>query len=537
MEHSATQKRRKIGVAPSSGQAAHLSVSTAGGGDSFNSVLDTAGKLIAPDGSVWREVDLSTQRQEVGKRAAENVLKEVPGPTPHAKRYVTEDSVSSAWRLFFDNTILEHIRKCTEAEARRQLGDDSRWSLSLNELEAYIGLLYARGVSGAKNIPVLDLWSKDWGLAICKSTMSRNRFLEIARFIRFDVKSTRSARLQTDKFALFSYVWNRFIENCQAAYIPGAFITIDEQLFPSNTRCPFTQFMPAKPDKYGQKYWLAVDVEANYLVNGFPYLGKNDKRGCNERLSDFVVMKLMQPFLGKGRNVTTDNYFTSVELAKNLKQKKTSLLGTVNKARREIPREIKKVKYPLYDCKFYKNDDASLTVYQGKKNKHVILLSTMHSSIGIDGNPKKTPETVKDYNQTKCGVDIVDAMAKSNSVKASSRRWPVHSFYNTLDLAAINAYVVYKKLTTNSLSRKKFLRRLSEELTSENRKARNYIPDPDSELESDDSVDEPPGKRQACQLRRNCKTNHSVGKCKKRVCGKCSAKTLHVCVKCSEVAH
>jgi len=358
---------------------------------------------------VWREVDLNAERQ-AGKRSSENVLKDVPGPSPYAKRYVVEESVSSAWHLFIDNTILEHIRKCTEIEARRQLGEDS-WCLTLDELEAYIGLLYARGVSGAKNISVLDLWSKDWGLPICKSTMSRNRFLEITRFIRFDVKSTRSTRLQTDKFALFSDVWNRFIENCQAAYIPGAFITVDEQLFPSKTRCPFTQFMPAKPDKYGQKYWLAVDVEANYLVNGFPYLGKNDERGSNERLSDFVVMRLMQPFFGKGRNVTTDNYFTSIELAKNLKKKKTSLLGTVNKARREIPREIKTAKHPLYDCKFYKNDHASLTVYQGKKNKNVIIMSTMHPSIDIENNAKKFQK-------------LNESTMRRNAALISSTRWP-----------------------------------------------------------------------------------------------------------------
>jgi hypothetical protein len=28
------------------------------------------------------------------------------------------------------------------------------------------------------------------------------------------------------------------------------------------------------PDKYGQKFWLAVDVELKYVLNGFPYLGK-----------------------------------------------------------------------------------------------------------------------------------------------------------------------------------------------------------------------------------------------------------------------
>jgi hypothetical protein len=47
-----------------------------------------------------------------------------------------------------------------------------------------------------------------------------------------------------------------------------------EQLFPSKAWYPFTQYMPTKPNKYGQKYWLEIDVESKYLLNRFSYLGK-----------------------------------------------------------------------------------------------------------------------------------------------------------------------------------------------------------------------------------------------------------------------
>ena len=94
--------------------------------------------------------------------------------------------------------------------------------------------------------------------------------------MQFGKKSTRSQRLQTDKFALFSTVWNRFIENGVACYKPGGFLTVDEQLFPSKARCPFTQFMASTPDKYGQKYWLAVGKDGKYVANGFPYVGKDE---------------------------------------------------------------------------------------------------------------------------------------------------------------------------------------------------------------------------------------------------------------------
>ena len=141
----------------------------------------------------------------------------------------------------------------------------------------------------------------------------------IPRIVRFDEKFTRSQRLQTDKFALTSDVFSRFVSNCQTNYAPGPHIYVDEQLFPSKTRCPFTQFMASKPGKYGQKYWMAVDVDSKYVVNIFPCLGKNDERPAEERLGDFVVKKLVDPYLNRGRNVTCDNSFTSLELANVLK--------------------------------------------------------------------------------------------------------------------------------------------------------------------------------------------------------------------------
>ena len=99
--------------------------------------------------------------------------------------------------------------------------------------------------------------------------------------------------------------------------------------------------MPNKPVKFGIKFWLAVDVDTKYILNAIPYLRKKESRAPSQRLFDGVVMNLMQPYLGKGRNVTTDNFFTSYSLAKQLLQK-TSIVGTVNKARKELPPSAKK---------------------------------------------------------------------------------------------------------------------------------------------------------------------------------------------------
>ena len=128
-------------------------------------------------------------------------------------------------------------------KANRVLGK-SDWTLTLEELETFIGLCYMRGVLGGKNLPLHSFWSDEFGLPIFKQSMSRDRFYEILRYLRFDVKSSRKERLNTDKFALASELWYPFIENCQKCFVPSQNLTVDEQLFPCKSRCPFTQFLP-----------------------------------------------------------------------------------------------------------------------------------------------------------------------------------------------------------------------------------------------------------------------------------------------------
>ena len=78
-----------------------------------------------------------------GRFGSHNVLREQPGPTPHATWSVSEDEVSSAWQLFIDDSTLHHIKRCREAEASR--AGKQNWSLAIEELDAFIALVYTRG--------------------------------------------------------------------------------------------------------------------------------------------------------------------------------------------------------------------------------------------------------------------------------------------------------------------------------------------------------------------------------------------------------
>ena len=60
-----------------------------------------------------------------------------------------------------------------------------------------------------------------------------------------------------------------------------------------------------------------------------------------------------------------------------------------------------------------------------------------HEDVDISDHSKKSPATVK--IEVNFGADIIDQMGRKYLVGTGTRRLPVPSFQNTLDLAAINA--------------------------------------------------------------------------------------------------
>ncbi|XP_035212060.1 uncharacterized protein LOC118186137 [Stegodyphus dumicola] len=121
-----------------------------------------------------------------------------------------------------------------------------------------------------------------------------------------------------------------------------------------------------------------------------------------------VVKRLIRPLYNSGRNLTVDNWYMGYELSQDLLKKKITIVGTMRKNKREIPPEFLAKKREVYSSIFGFQKEATLVSYVPKKNKSVILLSTMHSGDQIDestGESKK-PEIITFYNMTKGAVDV-----------------------------------------------------------------------------------------------------------------------------------
>ena len=96
---------------------------------------------------------------------------------------------------------------------------------------------------------------------------------------------------------MISEIFDRVVENSISAYHPEVNLTIDEQLLPSKARCPFLQYMPNKPDKFGMKFSVLCDTDSKYVLKIMPYLGKNDDRPDQEGLGTYVTKNYLSPII------------------------------------------------------------------------------------------------------------------------------------------------------------------------------------------------------------------------------------------------
>ncbi|KAG8334202.1 hypothetical protein J6590_108635 [Homalodisca vitripennis] len=218
--------------------------------------------------------------------------------------------------------------------------------------------------------------------------------------------------------------------------------------------------MRSKPDKYGLKIIMMNDAKTYYMVNATPYAGKF-KPPNNEKVPSYYVRTLSQTIHGTNRNITVDNWFSSVPLFhKMLQDHKLTMVGTLRSSKPEIPPSFL-AKKAVNSSLFAFDAHSMLVSYCPKKNKNVLLLSTMHSTKEIDLNTNK-PSAILFYNSTKGGTDSFDQLCHSYSVSRVCKRWPLRIWYGIMDQSAINAMVLYNLKGENpKMKRRVFLKELA----------------------------------------------------------------------------
>ena len=241
-----------------------------------------------------------------------------------------------------------------------------------------------------------------------------------------------------------------------------------------------------------------------------PYLGSDNGAGRTSQPGMKVALELTER-LDVGRTVVTDNFFTSLALLHELRNRDLGLIGTVRKNRRELPPQFTSKRSEAGSSIFGFTEDATLVSYAPKKNKRVVLMSSEHTQADIDNETGK-PQIILAYNKAKGGVDHLDQMCGFYTTRKRTLRWPKCVFQHMIDITAFNAFVLWREVTGNrNAKRRQFLKMLGAELCGgEVDESGNIC------LTAAQESTAPPaaalsGARMRC---RQCKRNKTVQRCK-----------------------
>lgn len=366
--------------------------------------------------------------------------------------------------------VVETNRNAEQFLSKSRLTKSSRFSkwspTNVDEIEKFMGLLLWFGLV---QMPSLEsYWSTKirYKNNVAPKIMSRNRFELLLRFWHF---ADNEKTPDNDRIYKVRDLLERVVKNYQNVMEPDEYLAIDESMVPFRGRLKFKQYIPGKAHKYGVKLFKICEKNG-YTHDLQVYAGKNQVDGKGLALR--VVMELIRPYLNVGRTVVTDNFYTSMPLARELLKNNTHLVGTLRTNRVKLP-EVLKTKLKKGQI-IGKESTDGIVVAKWHDKRDVAMLSTKHGIEMIDTGKKNRndepilkPQIIIDYNSGKAGIDLSDQLSSYNSPIRKSIRW-YHKVATEILLgtSVVNAFIVYnmKKLPNEKISITKFREMLVDEL-------------------------------------------------------------------------
>ena len=281
--------------------------------------------------------------------------------------------------------------------------------------------------------------------------------------ISFDDNTTRRNRWKHDKYATFRQFFEAVNQSNGKLHNPSYYLAIDEILYPFRGRIGMKQYNPSKPAKYGLLYRSLCDAVVPYTYITLPYAGKpNDINNEAKKYyvcdTDGYTKYLVEEFTKinsiEGCNISMDQYFTSITIARWATDHKFMIVGTMKHNRKGIPKEFKtvdgreKLSTNFIHAQDSGDENIMLVSYVDKKTsglKNVIALTTMHNDVRATKDSKLKSDILKFYDYAKGGVNIVDHISSHSSTRMKSAKWTINALTFVLDTIRINAYTIMRE--------------------------------------------------------------------------------------------
>ena len=125
-------------------------------------------------------------------------------------------------------------------------------------------------------------------------------------------------------------------------------------------------------------------------MKGEVYLGRQPGEQREIGQGARVVKDLTVPWWRSGRNITADNFFTSIPLVEELLSYGITYVGTIRSNKPHVPEEMKASnRREEHSSLFGFNDQLTLVSYVPARGKAVLALSSMHHDKSVSGDQQK----------------------------------------------------------------------------------------------------------------------------------------------------
>ncbi|XP_022837201.1 piggyBac transposable element-derived protein 4-like [Spodoptera litura] len=407
-----------------------------------------------------RSLPPSTWTDPKGNQRRVIAFTEFPGMTLNLRMTMLKKCPADFFALMVTDEVLNKIVLCTDAYAFNRITMSNEASkaarirgwvpTNLTEIKKFFGLILYMGIVRLPKIA--DYWTTDKiiGQQFPRTIMSRNRFELLLAMLHFSQEDEENT---TDRLHRVRDLVEVMNANFKKAYTPGEDLCIDESMIPFRGRIIFRQYNKQKRHKYGIKLFKLCTLPG-YTYKLSIYAGKQNDEVNTTPMK--VVMALCDDLLNKGHTLYTDNWYTSVGLARELLKNETHLVGTLRKNRKHFPKEIvsTKLKRGQYIAK---ESNDGITVLRWRDKRDVLVLSTKHSvrfqSIIKHGKQTSKPKIVLDYNKAKGAVDLSDQMTAYQTPLRKSIKWYKKLGIDILlNTAMVNALILYQSVARKKIS-------------------------------------------------------------------------------------
>ena len=353
-------------------------------------------------------------------------------------------------KLIFDQTTLylnQFLDKYQDQEVKVP-NIYKNLTLNYEDIWLFIGVTIYMGI--VKLPSYRYHWRIDslFGTSIIPKIMSRDQFDLIKKFFHLNDNNLANPNDKLYKIRTYLsrsiYLWKKF-------FLPNKALCIDEKMIPWKGRTKWKQYAPLKPTKFGFKVFVLCDSVSNYIYNVDVYTGKKELPTKN--LGSRTVKDLISGLENRGHILYMDNFYSSVDLFRDLEAKMIGCSGTIRKNRKGLPSELKTTKLIRGDTLHLQSGNLIAMKWKDKKDVFMLTNCDYGSSIDYENNQgqiKKRPYPIVQYNRQKGGVDLVNQYTAYYANEHRTYKYWFRIFTAIMDISLYNAFVINCQTDSNT---------------------------------------------------------------------------------------